>query len=60
MHTWGLPRGALISPVASNRNGTALDIIGWILGFFIHLIYTIQTLLYTSGTYTNKCSKINN
>lgn len=50
MHTWGLPLGARISPMASIRNRTALDIIGWTLGFFIQLIHTTQTLLYTAGT----------
>ena len=60
MHTCGLPRGAPISPVVSMRNGTALVIIGCTLGFFIQLIYTIQTLLYTPGMYTNKCSMITN
>lgn len=58
MHTWGLPLGARISPTASIRDRTALDIIGWTLGFSIQLIYTIQTLLYTADTYTNKRSKI--
>ena len=53
MHTWGLPLGARISPMASIQNRTALDLIGWTLGFFIQLIYTIQTLLYTAGIYTN-------
>lgn len=44
----------------STRNGTALDITGWTLGFFIQLIHTIQTLLCTPGIRTNKCSKIAN
>lgn len=43
--------------MASIQNRTALDLIGWTLGFFIQLIYTIQTLLYTAGIYTNKRSK---